>query len=403
MDHERILSLPFFDAHHRSMSTEFSRWVDDELAGYTNLEDKVGEKTKDLVRKMGRAGWLRYCVPAAFGGAFDKLDSRSICIQREILTHAFALSDASLSMQGIGSAGISLFGRPDTQAAYLPKVLSGEYVGALALTESQSGSDVANTQATARREGSDYIIEGTKAWISNAGIADYYITIVRTGEAPGAKGLSAFVVDADNPGLKVEEITDIMAPHPVGSLRFTNCRVSADRMLGQPGDGFKLAMATLDIFRPTAAAAALGLARRALDEALTWIQERKMFGQALAKFQNTQMRVADMAVDIDATALLVYRAAWIKDCGADRPTRSASMAKLFASEAAGRVADTALQLFGATGVKHGMTIERLYREARVMRIYEGASEIQRLIIGGNVIEQSNKQDGACHKPGHDKP
>lgn len=388
MDHERILSLPFFDEQHRSLSADFSAWVSNELSGYTDLEHNVGAKTQEIVRKLGRAGWLRYCVPAAFGGAYDKLDSRSICLQREILCYAFALSDASLSMQGIGSAGISLFGRPGIQAAYLPKVLSGEYVGALALTESQSGSDVANTQATARREGSDYIIDGSKAWISNAGIADYYITIVRTGEAPGAKGLSAFVVDANNPGLEVTEVTDIMAPHPVGSLFYTRCRVSADSMLGQPGDGFKVAMATLDIFRPTAAAAALGLARRALDEALAWIQQRKMFGQTLAQFQNTQMRIADMAVDIDNAALLVYRAAWVKDCSNERPTRSASMAKLFASEAVGRVVDTALQLFGAMGVKQGMIIERLYREARVMRIYEGASEVQRLIIGGDVIKQS---------------
>jgi acyl-CoA dehydrogenase len=389
MDHERILSLPFFDAHHRSMAAEFSDWVGSELLGYTELEKNVGEKTRALVRTMGKAGWLRYCVPKDFGGAFDKLDSRSICIQREILTHAFALSDASLSMQGIGSAGISLFGSPETKADYLPKVVSGEFVGALALTESQSGSDVANTQATARRDGGDYVIDGTKAWISNAGIADYYITIVRTGEAPGAKGLSAFVVDAGTAGLEVEEIADIMAPHPVGSLRYAGCRVSAGRMLGKPGDGFKVAMATLDIFRPTAAAAALGLARRALEEALLWIKERTMFGKTLAEFQNTQMRVADMAVDIDAAALLVYRAAWVKDCSTERATRSASMAKLFASEAAGRVVDTALQLFGAMGIKHGMTIERLYREARVMRIYEGASEIQRLIISGDVIRQSS--------------
>jgi acyl-CoA dehydrogenase len=388
MDQDRILNLPFFDDHHRALAVDFGAWVKSELSGYTQLEERVGETTTEIVRKLGRAGWLKYCIPAAFGGAFEKIDSRSLCIQREILTHAFALSDASLSMQGIGSAGISLFGHSDIQRAYLSKVLRGEFVAALALTESQSGSDVANTQATARREGADYIIEGTKVWISNAGIADFYITIVRTGEAPGAKGLSAFVVDADNPGLTVEEITDIMAPHPVGSLRYTNCRVSADRMLGQPGDGFKVAMATLDIFRPTAAAAAVGLARRALDEALGWIQQRQMFGQALAQFQNTQMRIADMAVDIDAAALLVYRAAWVKDCGTERATRSASMAKLFASEAAGRVVDLSLQLFGAMGVKHGMTIERLYREARVMRIYEGASEVQRLIISGDVIKQS---------------
>jgi acyl-CoA dehydrogenase len=394
MDRESIFNLPFFDGHHRSLSFEFSNWVATELTGYTNLDENVGRTTRELVRKMGDAGWLRYVVPAAFGGVLEKLDSRSICIQREILTRQFALADASLSMQGIGSAGITLFGRPATQAAHLPKVACGKSIGALALTESQSGSDVANTMATAHREGNEYIIEGTKAWISNAGIADYYITIVRTGEAPGAKGLSAFVVDADNPGLEVTEVLDIMAPHPVGSLEFTNCRVSADDMLGRPGDGFKVAMSTLDIFRPTAAASALGLARRALEEALDWIQHRKMFGQSLASFQNTQMRVADMAVDIDAAALLVYRAAWVKDCGTERPTRSASMAKLFASEAAGRVVDTALQLFGAMGIKHGTTIERLYREARVMRIYEGTSEIQRLIIGGDVVKQSsNRRQG----------
>jgi acyl-CoA dehydrogenase len=383
---EQFLKLPFFEDSHRALATEFSEWIHRELSGYSDFEHDVSRTTRELVLKMGRAGWLRYCIPKAWGGALESLDSRSICVQREQLTRAFALADASLSMQGIGSAGISLFGRPETQAAYLPKVLSGEHISALALTEPQSGSDVANITCAARRDRNDYVIDGHKAWISNAGIADYYITVARTGEAPGAKGLSAFVVDADNPGLKVTEIADIMAPHPVGSLEYSNCRVSAHCMLGRPGDGFKVAMATLDIFRPTAAACALGLARRALDEARAWIQERRVFGRALAEFQNTQMRVADMAVDIDAAALLVYRAAWIKDLAIARPTRSASMAKLFASEAVGRVVDTALQLFGAMGVRRGTTIERLYREARLMRIYEGTSEIQRLIIGNDIIK-----------------
>jgi acyl-CoA dehydrogenase len=386
MDHQRFLDLPFFEPHHRALSREFSAWVKKQLSGYTNLDDDVGETTKELVARLGAAGWLRYCVPAAFGGAHEVLDSRSICILREILTRAFALADGAFSCQGIGSAGISLFGRPEIQAAYLPGVLAGKLICALALTEPQSGSDVANTQSTARREGGDYIIDGQKCWISNAGIADYYITFARTGELPGAEGLSAFVVDASNPGLQVTEVTRIMGPHPVGSLRYTNCRVPANCMLGKPGDGFKIAMSTLDIFRPSAAASALGLARRALDEGLAWMEQRRMFGKSLAEFQNTRMRVADMALDIDAAALLVYRAAWIKDCSSERPTRSASMAKLHASEAAGRVVDTALQMFGGLGVKHGMTIERLYREARVMRIYEGASEIQRLIIGGDVIK-----------------
>jgi acyl-CoA dehydrogenase len=385
---EQFLKLPFFEDRHRKLAADFGSWIATELAGYMEFEQHVGATTRELVRKIGAAGWLRYCVPAAFGGALEKLDSRSICIQREQLTRAFALADASLSMQGIGSAGISLFGSPETQEAYLPKVLSGEYVSALALTEPQGGSDVANTSCTARRDGKNYVIDGTKAWISNAGIADYYITIVRTGEAPGAKGLSAFVVDADNPGLRVTELADIMAPHPVGSLEYANCKVSAARMLGNPGDGFKVAMATLDVFRPTAGACALGMARRALDEALAWIQQRRIFGRTLAEFQNTQMRVADMGVDIDAASLLIYRAAWVKDCAGERPTRSASMAKLFASEAVGRVVDTALQLFGAMGVKRGTTIERLYREARVMRIYEGTSEIQRLIIGADFIKSS---------------
>jgi acyl-CoA dehydrogenase len=385
---DQFLTLPFFEDHHRSLAADFSAWIEAELGGEHDLEHEVGKTTRELARKMGRAGWLRYCVPRAFGGAFESLDSRSICIQREQLTRHFALSDAALSMQGIGSAGISLFGQPETQAIYLPKVLSGEYISALALTEPQSGSDVANTASTAQRDGDYYVIEGTKDWISNAGIADYYITIARTGEGPGAKGLTAFVVDADNPGLRVSALHDIMAPHPVGTLEYSNCRVPAQRVLGRPGDGFKVAMATLDIFRPTAAACALGLARRALDEAWAWIRERRMFGRALAEFQNTQMRVADMASDIDAAALLVYRAAWIKDRGIARPTRSASMAKLFASEAVGRVVDTALQLFGALGIKRGTTIERLYREARVMRIYEGTSEIQRLIIGNDVIKET---------------
>jgi acyl-CoA dehydrogenase len=231
---DQFLRLPFFEDHHRSLAADFSAWIEAELGGEHDLENDVGKTTRELVRKMGRAGWLRYCVPKAYGGAFESLDSRSICIQREQLTRQFALADASLSMQGIGSAGISLFGDPETRAIYLPKVLSGEYISALALTEPQSGSDAANTTAAARRDGDHYVIDGCKDWISNAGIADYYITIARTGEGPGAKGLSAFVVDADNPGLRVSALHDIMAPHPVGSLEYSNCRVPAQRMLGRP-------------------------------------------------------------------------------------------------------------------------------------------------------------------------
>jgi acyl-CoA dehydrogenase len=288
-------------------------------------------------------------------------------------------------MQGLGSASISLFGSEELRRAYLPKVAEGTQIAAFALSEPEGGSDVAALRAAARRDGDDYVIDGRKTWISNAGIADHYVVFARTGEAPGARGLSAFVVDAATPGLRLAERIPVIAPHPLGTLAFDQCRVPASRMLGRPGDGFRIAMATLDVFRSTVGAAALGFARRALDEAVDRVGTREAFGQKLREFQATQLRLADMATEIDAMALLVYRAAWTKDLVAERVTREAAMAKMYATEAAQRVIDGAVQLWGGLGVVTGVPVERLYREIRALRIYEGTTEIQKLVIAGQML------------------
>ncbi|MGH6989221.1 MAG: acyl-CoA dehydrogenase family protein, partial [Stellaceae bacterium] len=273
---------------------------------------------------------------------------------------------------------------PELQRHYLPRVSAGTQIAAFAMSEPEGGSDVAALRTTARRDGASYVLNGRKTWISNGGIAGHYVVFARTGEAPGAKGLSAFVVDADSPGLKIVERIEVIAPHPLATLQFEDCRIGADRLLGRPGDGFKIAMATLDIFRSTVGAAALGFARRALDEALARVGQREVFGKRLLEFQATQMRLADMATDVDAAALLIYRAAWTKDCIADRVTREAAMAKMYATEAAQRVIDGAVQLWGGMGVVRGVPVERLYREIRALRIYEGTTEIQKLVIAAQL-------------------
>jgi acyl-CoA dehydrogenase len=289
-------------------------------------------------------------------------------------------------MQGLGSGPITLFGSETLRSGYLPRVRVGKQIAAFALSEPEGGSDVAALRTTAREEGASYVLDGRKTWISNGGIADHYIVFARTGEAPGAKGLSAFVIDADTPGLRIAERIEVIAPHPLATLDFAGCRVPRTHLLGRPGEGFKVAMATLDIFRSTVGAAALGFARRALDEAASRVAEREAFGRKLAQFQATQMRIADMATEIDAAALLVYRAAWTRDCVADRATREAAMAKMYATEAAQRVIDSAVQLWGGMGVRAGTAVERLYREIRALRIYEGTTEIQKLVIAGQVLK-----------------
>jgi acyl-CoA dehydrogenase len=293
-------------------------------------------------------------------------------------------------MQGLGSASIALYGSEALKQRYLPPVCAGTHLAAFALSEPEGGSDVAALRCTARRDGDDYVIDGRKTWISNGGIAGHYVVFARTGEAPGAKGLSAFVVDADAPGLRIAERIQVIAPHPLATLAFDGCRIPATNLIGRPGDGFKIAMATLDIFRSTVGAASLGFARRALDEAVRFVAKREVFGKMLGEYQATQMRLADMATEIDAAALLIYRAAWTKDCVADRVTREAAMAKMYATEAAQRVIDSAVQLFGGMGVVSGVPVERLYREIRALRIYEGTTEIQKLIIASQVVAQTDR-------------
>ena len=384
------LAWPFFDEGHRNQARDFERWAAEALPGLLDGADggldAVYACVGRLVSELGTAGLLRVCVPAAYGGAREQLDVRSLCLAREILGRASGLADFAFAMQGLGSVPVTLFGSKDQKQSILPNVAAGTLIGAFALSEPDAGSDVGAIATRATRDGDSWRLDGVKTWISNAGLAHYYIVFARSGEDAGTKGLSAFIVDADTPGLDALERIEVIAPHPLGTLRFTECRVAADRLLGQADEGFKIAMATLDVFRSTVGAAALGFARRAFDEATLWALKRHMFGRALAEFQLTQAKLADMAVSVDAAALLVYRAAWARDVLGARVTREASIAKLFATESAQQVIDAAVQIFGGLGVVRGMTVERLYREIRALRIYEGASEVLKLIIASRVLE-----------------
>lgn len=370
------LDWPFFDDIHWQLAREASSWAAVQLS---HAEDSdVDSICRELVVKLGQAGWLRYTVPKAHGGVLEKLDSRSLCLLREILAYHEGLADFSFAMQGLGSGAISLAGSTEQQTRYLPKVAQGKAIAAFALSEPDAGSDAAALTTTAVRQGDDFILNGCKTWISNGGIADFYTVFARTAE--GTRGISAFIVEADQEGLHIAERIDALAPHPLARLEFRNCRINQNQLLGELGSGFKLAMQTLDIFRVSVAAAALGFARRALAEALAYAKARKMFGQTLADFQLTQAKLADMATAIDAAALLTYRAAWQRDVGGGRTTKEAAMAKMTATESAQQVIDSAVQLFGGRGIQKGTLVEKLYREIRALRIYEGATEVQKLII-----------------------
>ncbi len=380
-----FLDWPFFDHTYHVLAVDLEAWAQDHANGEADEAD-LDDTCRGLVAALAAGGWLAYCVPRAYGGHHETLDVRSLCLIRETLARHGALADFAFAMQGLGSGALVLFGDEELKARYLPHVREGRMIAAFALSEPEAGSDVAALATTARAVGSSYVPDGTKTWVSNGGLAHYYTVFARTGEGPGAKGLSAFVVDADAPGLNVSERIQVMAPHPLATIQLNDCRVPAGQRLGQPGEGFKIAMATLDIYRPTVGAAALGFARRALDEALARTESREVFGSALADLQMTQAAIADMALEVDASALLVYRAGWAKDQGQARVTREAAMAKLHATEAAQRVIDAALQLAGARGVVAGSVLERLYREVRALRIYEGASELQKIIIARHTRE-----------------
>ena len=389
-----FLEWPFFDDAHRAYQAELERWVAQALPDLLEHDetdlDTVHACVGRLVRELGRAGLLRACVPGAYGGLRAQVDVRSLALARDTLAQASGLADFALAMQGLGSVPVSLFGNPQQQQALLPGVASGELIAAFALSEPDAGSDVAAMSATARRDGDEWVLDGTKTWISNAGLADRYVVFARSGEAPGAKGISAFLVDAGTPGLDASERIPVIAPHPLGTLRLSGCRVGADRLIGAPGQGFAIAMGTLDLFRTTVGAAGLGFARRALDEATQRAIGRRMFGQTLADFQLTQVQVGDMATQIDAAALMVYRSAWTRDVMGRRVTREASMAKLYATEVAQKVIDGAVQLHGGLGVVTGSTVERLYREIRALRIYEGATEVLQLIVGARHLDAARK-------------
>ncbi len=380
------LALPLFEARHRELESALSQWCDEQLAGSDHHSVDVDDRCRDLVSRLGAAGWLKYCVPAAFGGQFEALESRSICLLRETIARYDGLADFSFAMQGLGSGPLSFGGNRELQSQWLPAVARGEKIAAFALSEPDAGSDVAAMQCRATQKGGEWVLNGEKTWISNGGIADFYCVFARSADEPGARGISAFLVPAETPGLHIAERIDVMAPHPLATLAFEDCRIPANHLLGEAGAGFKLAMSVLDVFRSSVAAAALGFARRALQEALAHASQRKMFGQTLADFQLTQAGLAEMATDIDASALLTYRAAWQRDVTGQRTTREAAMAKMTATESAQKIIDRAVQMFGGLGVTKGQMVESLYREIRALRIYEGATEVQKLIIARELLK-----------------
>jgi acyl-CoA dehydrogenase len=373
-----FLDWPFFDYSHRRLAEELEAWCGTELAE-PHGED-VDAECRGLVRKLGQGGWLRYCVPSAYGGVHDALDVRSLALIRETLARHNGLADFAFAMQGLGSGTISLFGSEEQKKAYLPPVAKGEKIAAFALTEPASGSDVAAIETEAREAEGGYRIDGSKTYISNGGIADYYIIFARTGEAPGAKGISAFIADRDAQGLDDSERIEVIAPHPLATIRFEEMTLGSESLIGERARGFAYAMGTLDVFRTTVGAAALGFARRALDEATERALTRRLGGGTLADNPITQSKLAEMVLDVDASALLIYRAAWLRDVKGLRNSREAALAKLHATDSAQSVIDKAVQIFGGLGVTRGVPVESLYREIRALRIYEGASEVQKVVI-----------------------
>ena len=377
------LEWPFFEDHHRELVTRLDKWCQIYLKPVVEdpeFHADIDASCRKLLSMLGEAGIARYAVPAAWGGVHEFMDVRSLCLIRMTLAYYSGLADFVFAMQGLGTGTISLVGSDTIKEKYLPGVADGSRCAAFALTEPEAGSDVAQICMTARLDDDHYIVDGIKTFISNGGIADQYVVFARTGEAEGARGLSAFVIDADTDGLDASERIEVIAPHPLATVCFDNCRVPASNLLGTSGSGFKAAMATLDIFRPTVGAAALGFARRALDEATERSRSRNLFDAPLHDLQLVQAMIGESALDVDASALLVFRAAWAKDNGQPRITREAAMAKLYATDKAQEVIDKAVQIFGGMGVVSGVKVEELYREIRALRIYEGASEVQKIVI-----------------------
>lgn len=382
--HERDhLAWPFFEDAHRGLARDLQAWCEREIGAKPDHTSDVDAASQALVRQLGESDWLRYCVPASHGGAFAGLDVRALCLCRETLAQYSGLADFAFAMQGLGAGPIALYGSDALKNRYLPGVRDGERIAAFALSEPEAGSDVSAMMTLAHRDGQGWRLDGEKTFISNAGLAHQYVVFARL--ADGERQFGAFVVDADNPGLAVTERIETLSPHPLGTIVLNDCHVFEDAVVGPEGKGLRVALGTLDVFRATVAAAALGFARRALREAVSHVRERRVFGKRLAEHQLTRGRIADMALAIEASALMTYRAAWTRDVVADRVSREAAMAKLLATESAQRVIDDAVQLLGGRGVMAGAIVERLYREIRALRIYEGTSEIQKLVIAESVL------------------
>lgn len=391
MGDRTYLDWPFFEPRHKALAEDLDRWAEAVLPAIIDAphaHDDVDKTCRKLVAALGEAGWLRFCVPAAFGGALPNLDVRSLCVIRESLARHSGLADFAFAMQGLGSGAISLFGSEELKSRYLPQVASGRMIAAFALSEENAGSDASAIATRIAPDGAEYVVNGEKTWISNGGIADFYTLFAR---AEGAKSVTALVVDKSLSGFSIAERIEVIAPHPLARLAFKDCRVPAANRLGAEGEGFKIALSVLDIFRSTVGAAALGLARRALDEATGRAQTREMFGATLSDLPIAQAKIAEMALAVDAAALLVYRAAWTKDVKKSRVTREAAMAKLYATEEAQKVIDGAVQLFGGLGVRKGVKVEELYREIRALRIYEGASEVQAIVIARQHFENARRE------------
>ena len=390
MAERSFLDWPFLESHHRTLANRLEKWAAAQLVA--NDDQDIDAACRKLVRELGDAGWLKYAIGgAAYGAAEEKIDTRALCIVRETLARHSGLADFVFAMQGLGSGAITLFGTEAQKQKYLPRVANGTAIAAFALSEPEAGSDVAAMQCEAKLGGDTYELNGEKTWISNGGIADFYVVFARTNEAAGSRGITALLVDSDTQGFEIAERIQVIAPHPLARLKFAKCRIPIAQRLGDPGQGFKVAMATLDVFRTSVAAAAVGFARRAMEEALKRAKSRKMFGQMLGEFQLTQAKLAEMATGIDASALLTYRAAWLRDEG-HNVTVEAAMAKMTATETAQRVIDAAVQMFGAQGVVSEEPVEKLYREIRPLRIYEGATEVQQLIIARGIIKSFQENE-----------
>ena len=379
-----MLNTPFLEPRHSELFEQVDRFNHEQVRGVMPGETEDGQ-ARHFVQALASAGLLVHTVPASFESRSSSLDVRALCVVRERLSYESSLADLMFAMQGLGSFPVSLAGASELKQRLLPRVRSGEAIAAFAITEPEAGSDVGAIQTIARRDGETYVIDGVKTFISNAGLADFYSVFAKTDPTKGGKGISAFVVERDTPGFRFEEKIELISPHPIGRISFNECRVPATNLLGDEGQGFKIAMTTLDTFRATVGAAACGLAWRALDEAISYAKRRVQFGKPIAEYQATQMKLAEMATELDAARLLVYRAAWKKDSGADRVTLEAAMAKLFATEAAQRIIDAAVQIHGGAGVVRGSVVEHLYRDVRALRIYEGTSEIQKLVIAGQLL------------------